>query len=183
MPAPSLLKELLHGRNWSALERRDVDLAPSPALEQRLSEVVSDWRSPAEKHRGFMAWALAQRQRRAYCPTCFQEDLAAGRTPYFRNDWIRFWSPRAGGTVRRCSIGKWCTRKVGADGRRVGYTRRITLPATFPDSCITTLACWHSCTPLRYRDPYVMASTFLGHSSISNDCRIWWRSQDRKSVV
>src|SRR3546814_13343948 len=35
-----------------------------------------------------MAWALAQRQRRAYCPTCFQEDLAAGRTPYFRNDWI-----------------------------------------------------------------------------------------------
>src|SRR3546814_7977608 len=52
MPAPSLLKELLHGRNWSALERRDVDLAPSPALEQRLSAVVSDWRSPArsEEH-------------------------------------------------------------------------------------------------------------------------------------
>src|SRR3546814_4003594 len=54
MPAPSLFTELLHGRNWSALERRDVDLAPSPALGQRLSEVVSDWRSPAEKHRGYM---------------------------------------------------------------------------------------------------------------------------------
>ena len=88
MPTPSLLKELLQGRNWSKEERRDLDLAPSPLLLQRLSETVRDWQPLTEEHQGFMRWTLAQRQRRAYCPTCFLEDLDAGRTPYFRTDWI-----------------------------------------------------------------------------------------------
>ncbi|MCF7221598.1 TniQ family protein [Marilutibacter chinensis] len=88
MPASTLLKELLTGKNWSKLERRDVDLEPSSMLEQRLSEAVSNWTAPLIAHQGFMEWTLAQRQRHAYCPVCFQEDLVAGRTPYFRNDWI-----------------------------------------------------------------------------------------------
>jgi hypothetical protein len=88
MPTTALLKELVEGQNWSALDRRDVDLAPSSVLERRLSEVVPDWKSPLDEHQGFMAWTLAQRQRCTYCPTCFLEDLSMGRTPYFRNDWI-----------------------------------------------------------------------------------------------
>lgn len=88
MPAPALLKELLQGRSWSSTERRDLDLAPSPMLLQRLSETVRNWQPLIEEPQGFMSWTLAQRWRHAYCPTCFLEDLAAGRTPYFRNDWI-----------------------------------------------------------------------------------------------
>lgn len=88
MSTPALLKELLQGQSWSSLDRRDVDLAPSPLLEQRLSETVPDWHSPLEGHENFMRWTLAQRQRLAYCPRCFLEDLAEGKTPYFRNDWI-----------------------------------------------------------------------------------------------
>lgn len=88
MPVPALLKQLLAGQSGSSRPCRDIDLEPPPMLEQRLSEAVANWRSPLAEHQGFRNWTLVQRQRCAYCPICFQEDLAAGRTPYFRNDWI-----------------------------------------------------------------------------------------------
>lgn len=86
-PVPTLIEELMQGgawRNW----RRDVDLAPPATLEHRLAHSVKDWRSPLMDHVGFQNWTLAPNSRRTYCPLCFQDDLAAGRTPYFRMDWI-----------------------------------------------------------------------------------------------
>lgn len=87
-PPAALLKELLQEQKWSSLDCRDIDLAAPPLLEQRLSEAVPGWRSPLSEHQGFMQWTLGQYRRYAYCPTCFLEDLAEQRTPYFRNDWI-----------------------------------------------------------------------------------------------
>lgn len=88
MPVPALLADLMQGAAWSCHGRRDVDLAPPAVLEQRLAESVKDWRSPLTEHAGFLNWTLAPASRRAYCPLCFEEDLAEGRTPYFRMDWI-----------------------------------------------------------------------------------------------
>jgi hypothetical protein len=33
------------------------------------------------------SWMLLSKERRAYCPRCFEEDLHAQRTPYFRKAW------------------------------------------------------------------------------------------------
>ena len=88
MPVPTLLADLMQGARWSCHGCRDVDLAPPAVLEQRLAESVKNWRSPLAGHVGFRNWTLAPASRRAYCPLCFDEDLAAGRTPYFRTDWI-----------------------------------------------------------------------------------------------
>ena len=88
VPTPTLLADLMQGARWSCHGRRDVDLAPPAVLEQRLAESVMDWRSPLAGYVGFRNWTLAPASRRAYCPLCFEEDLAADRTPYFRMDWI-----------------------------------------------------------------------------------------------
>jgi len=88
MPVPTLLADLMRGAPWSCHGRRDVDFAPPVVLEERLAESVKDWRSPLMGHVGFRNWTLAPTSRRAYCPLCFEEDLAAGRTPFFRMDWI-----------------------------------------------------------------------------------------------
>ncbi len=88
MPVPYLLKSLLGSSKQSVGQRKEVDLESGSVLEGRLSETVRNWRSPAEDHKGFLGWKLAQQSRAAYCPACFMQDLAEGRTPYFRNDWI-----------------------------------------------------------------------------------------------
>lgn len=88
MSTTSLLKELMAGEKWPSQGRRDLDLAPPAALERRLAESITQWRSPLEGFQGFQRWILAPRCRNAYCPKCFVEDLQAGRTPYFRLDWI-----------------------------------------------------------------------------------------------
>lgn len=88
MTVPSLLNQLMQGEKWTGGGRRDMDLNPPAALERRLAESVKDWRSPLTSHRGFHDLTLAPARRHSYCPTCFEEDLGKGRTPYFRNDWM-----------------------------------------------------------------------------------------------
>jgi len=88
MPVPSLLNQLMQGEKWTSGGRRDIDLNPPAALERRLAESVRDWRSPLTSHQGFHDLTLAPARRHSYCPTCFEEDLGKGRTPYFRNDWM-----------------------------------------------------------------------------------------------
>ena len=85
---PSLLNQLMQGEKWTNSGRRDIDLNPPVALERRLAESVLNWRSPLIDHKGFHDLTLAPARRHSYCPTCFEEDLAKGRTPYFRNDWM-----------------------------------------------------------------------------------------------
>ena len=88
MRVPSLLNQLMQGEKWTYGGRRDIDLNPPAALERRLAESVMNWRSPLIEHQGFHDLTLAPARRHSYCPTCFEEDLANGRTPYFRNDWM-----------------------------------------------------------------------------------------------
>jgi len=82
-----LLSTLMDGSKWTGAGRPDVDLRPPEVLQDRLASAVRGWRSPLEGWSGFVSWVLAPSERRAYCPACFQEDLAIGRTPYFRLDW------------------------------------------------------------------------------------------------
>lgn len=88
MPVPLLLNQLMQGEKWTSGGRRDIDLNPPAALERRLAESVTDWRSPLTSHQGFHDLTLAPARRHSYCPICFEEDLDGGRTPYFRNDWM-----------------------------------------------------------------------------------------------
>jgi hypothetical protein len=91
IPPNVLLTQLLNGEMKCGKGAVDVDLNPSPALERRLAESVVNWRSPLADFRGFHGPVVIQRSRHAYCPRCFQEDLEAGRTPYFRMDWSAFY--------------------------------------------------------------------------------------------
>lgn len=88
MPVPALMNQIMADEVWSSRSRRDLDMNPPRALERRLSECIPGWRVSSSDHAVFMKWTLAQRSRHAYCARCFEEDLAAGRTPYFRYDWI-----------------------------------------------------------------------------------------------
>ncbi len=92
IPPNALLAQLLNGDMKFGKGTVDVDLNPSPALERRLAESVVNWRSPLTDFRGFHGPVVIQRSRYAYCPRCFQEDLEAGRTPYFRMDWCAFYT-------------------------------------------------------------------------------------------
>ena len=86
----TLVGEILEPRQWDPHHRecwRDWDFHPPPALDQVMAQSVQGWISPLADHKGFEHWTLAQRRRDAYCPLCFQEDLRANRTPYFRMDW------------------------------------------------------------------------------------------------
>lgn len=88
MPFDALMEQLMDGHEWDAKGRPDLDLNPPDVLQARLAESVEDWRSPIDEHQGFHGWVLAPRCRNAYCPLCFYQDLAKGRTPYFRMDWM-----------------------------------------------------------------------------------------------
>lgn len=83
----ALLHEVMQGYDWSSRARRDLDTKPPSGLLEKLADATKDWRSPLEGH-DFRCWTLAPIGRTAYCPLCFSADLAAGRTPYFRNDWM-----------------------------------------------------------------------------------------------
>ena len=86
-PLLALLADL--GRpSGSGSTRYDVDLNPHPTLQPCLCEAVPGWRSPVDVHQGFRHWVLGPYQRTSYCVRCFEEDLAQGRTPYFRLDWV-----------------------------------------------------------------------------------------------
>lgn len=87
-PINVFLSQLMEGHNWSACGYRDLDLNPPDVLQSRLSDSVQDWRSPLAEHRGFHGCVMAPSLRNAYCPVCFSMDLATGRTPYFRMDWV-----------------------------------------------------------------------------------------------
>lgn len=52
---------------------------------------------------------IGQRARHAYCPLCFQEDLARGEVPYFRIDWARMLLTHC--RSHRCPLFRWraCT--------------------------------------------------------------------------
>lgn len=78
----------MDGHDWDAKGRPDLDLNPPEVLQSRLAESVEGWHSPFDEHRGFHGWVLAPKCRNAYCPLCFYQDLAKGRTPYFRMDWM-----------------------------------------------------------------------------------------------
>ena len=68
--------------------RPDLDLSPPPELIRQLEDAVPDWVSPVLEHQGFLQWYLQPLARSSYCVRCFQEDLKAGHSPYFRTDWI-----------------------------------------------------------------------------------------------
>lgn len=65
----------------------DMDYAPSPQLLEILSDCVPDWRGYNVEQGSFRGWRLSQNNRTSYCQDCFEGDLRAGRTPYFRLDW------------------------------------------------------------------------------------------------
>jgi len=88
MPFGALMEQLMDGDDWGAKGRPDLDLNPPDALQSRLAESVEKWRSPIDEHQGFHGWVLAPKCRNAYCPLCFYQDLAKGRTPHFRMDWM-----------------------------------------------------------------------------------------------
>lgn len=52
---------------------------------------------------------IGQRARHAYCPLCFQEDLARGEVPYFRLDWARMLLTHC--RFHQCPLFRWraCT--------------------------------------------------------------------------
>lgn len=87
-PFGALMEQLMDGHDWDAKGRPDLDLNPPDVLQSRLAESVEGWRSPVDEHQGFHGWVLAPKRRNAYCPLCFYQDLAKGRTPYFRMDWM-----------------------------------------------------------------------------------------------
>lgn len=65
----------------------DIDYSPNPQLLEILGECVPGWSGYAVEHGSFRCWRLTEGNRTAYCQDCFEEDLRAGRTPYFRLDW------------------------------------------------------------------------------------------------
>lgn len=65
----------------------DIDYAPNPQLVDILSECVPEWNGYTVDQGYFRAWRLTSSNRTSYCLDCFEEDLRAGRTPYFRLDW------------------------------------------------------------------------------------------------
>lgn len=65
----------------------DVDYAPNPQLVEILAACVPDWTGYSVEHGSFRGWRLTAGNRASYCQDCFEEDLRAGRTPYFRLDW------------------------------------------------------------------------------------------------
>lgn len=86
-PLMTLLVDL--GRpSGSARRRYDADLNPHPTIQPCLADAVSGWRSPVDAHQGFRHWVLGPSHRTSYCVRCFEEDLAEGKTPYFRLDWV-----------------------------------------------------------------------------------------------
>lgn len=85
-PQRTLFLELTNRRKEGM--RPDVDQWPTAQLLTVLEKAVPNWRSPQDELRPFLNWVLAPSQRKAYCPSCFVEDLAANITPYFRQDWM-----------------------------------------------------------------------------------------------
>lgn len=90
MPPKVLISQLLGSEKAFGKGISDLDLNPSPQLEQALAESVEGWRSPLSDFHGLYGPILIQRGRCAYCPRCFKDDLEAGRVPYFRMDWSGF---------------------------------------------------------------------------------------------
>ncbi|MEG3791248.1 TniQ family protein [Lysobacter sp. CCNWLW3] len=85
-PLMALLADL--GRPaGSSYRTYDLDFRPHPLIESCIGDAVPNWRSPVDGHRGFHHWVLGSSHRTSYCVRCFEEDLALGRTPYFRLDW------------------------------------------------------------------------------------------------
>ncbi|SDX70855.1 TniQ protein [Lysobacter enzymogenes] len=86
-PLMALLADL--GRPAGSSDRTyDLDLRPHPLIQSCIGDAVPNWRSPVDGHRGFHHWVLGSSHRTSYCVRCFEEDLAQGRTPYFRLDWV-----------------------------------------------------------------------------------------------
>jgi TniQ len=113
IPYPSLVAQLVD-EDQLRVGRRDMDLQPSQALCDSLKRCVPGWISPLDSFKGFCGMLLGMRHRLAYCPLCFRDDIEAGRTPYFRYDWIPFFV-----TVcwdHRTPLFTW--GKIDADRRR-----------------------------------------------------------------
>lgn len=87
VPLSDLLRQLTQ-QSLSKGGRRDLDRWPSNALLGALSDAVPGWSFSPEGLGGFRSWVLSPTARHTYCPTCFVEDLAAQRVPYFRQDWM-----------------------------------------------------------------------------------------------
>lgn len=112
MSRRKLLREFVDG----ALTRgADLDMAEPIPLWRRLSKAseipLSKFfdRTPHEPY-----WLLPLLSRSAYCPQCFHDDLARGRTPYFRMAWsyaLAMLCPR-----HKTPLLKW--RDCGTDGTR-----------------------------------------------------------------
>lgn len=104
MPGESLSSFIERGANFYAISplnllrqledarlrghrRPDFDFSPPPELLRRLEDYVPDWSWDSHEHKGFLQWYLKPIARSGYCVRCFEEDLAAGHSPYFRLDW------------------------------------------------------------------------------------------------
>jgi len=81
-----LVKQLVPDRRTQR-DLVDLDRWPCRPLLDALSAAVPAWPSGALTYEAGQRWFLLPRCRRAYCPLCFAEDLAADRTPYFRFEW------------------------------------------------------------------------------------------------
>lgn len=92
VPYQRLIKELAAGESWPNRHNFDVDLNSPSSLEKNLSERVHGWISPTRSPWSIQGRKLAQRYRTAYCPLCFECDIAEKRTPYFRLSWASAWT-------------------------------------------------------------------------------------------
>lgn len=107
-----LVRELSGGRarrgaDLDAAEPLSLWIAVAERFSISLDELLK--RSVQEPY-----WLLPSRARTAYCPLCFERDLARHRTPYFRRAW-------GYGLVTRCSthctsLCEWPSR---VDGQRL----------------------------------------------------------------
>jgi hypothetical protein len=113
IPPVNLLRQL-EGHRLRGHRRPDLDFSPPPELLRRLEDYVPDWNWDPSEHKGFLQWYLKPAARSAYCVRCFEEDLAAGHSPYFRVDW-------AAAAVTSCwkhdvPLSHW--RQVDSEGHR-----------------------------------------------------------------
>jgi hypothetical protein len=97
------------------LARRDLDACKDDAFLDIYAERTGISRATLEAHRA-QRWAplLPPTHRNAYCPMCFQDDLLAGNTPYFRLDWARIFLTHC--RKHRCPLFDW--HRSASDGTR-----------------------------------------------------------------
>lgn len=92
-----------------------LDYMGRSSLSARLAEAVIGWKDEPYPRHFAVQPLLRNHLRAAYCPRCFVEDLAAGRTPYFRLAWASFYVTCC--PEHRSPLFEW--HDVGREGRKL----------------------------------------------------------------